>query len=92
MKNSKNNELLNNTTDLLRTASNFSDKKVKISDDGSPNHLTEAESLRLEWSIFDYKPMRIGLYCSLETQMENFSVLEERVLPFRAVTVILRVP
>ena len=76
MKNSKNNELLNNTTDLLRTASNFSDKKVKKSDDGPQDHLTEAESLRLEWSIFDYKPMRIGLYSSLETQLENFSVLD----------------
>ena len=76
MKNSKNKELLNNTTDLLRTASSFSDKEVNKTDNGPPEHFTEEESLQLEWSIFDFKPMRIGLYSSLETHLEDFSVLD----------------
>ena len=49
---------------------------MKKTDDGPPEHLTEEESLQLEWSIFDFKPMRIGLNSSLETHLEDFSVLD----------------
>ena len=62
---------------LLRTASEYcSDKKVQKSEDTPPENLNDEELWRLEWSIFDYEPMRIGLYSSLETYMEDFSVLD----------------
>ena len=76
MKNSKNKELLNKTTDLLNTAIYFSDKKVKKSDDLPAENLDHEESWRLEWSIVDYKPMRVGLYSSLMTHLEDFSVFD----------------
>ena len=49
---------------------------MQKSEDSSPVLLNDEELWPLEWSIFDYKPMRIGIYSSLETQMEDFSVLD----------------
>jgi len=77
MKNSKNKDLLNNTAALLKTASGyFSNKKVQKSNESLPELLNDEALWLFEWSIFDYKPMRIGLYSSLDTYLEDFSVLD----------------
>ena len=51
---------------------------MQKSEDSPPVILNDEELWRLEWSIFDYQPMRMGIYSSLETHMEDYSVLDNQ--------------
>ena len=73
MKNSRNKDLLSQTTEVLLAAnSNVGDV---VEPDGSRT-INYHEILKVQLGVVGYKPMRNGIYSSLDTYMEDFSILD----------------